>query len=153
MNQLITKSFHAYADDELVYFHRRKMRMVETREEKHIVTQERSVAYRFYLHQHPYVRQLKSRLIQKSIAGLQAADTDYAQKQDGSFETLPNGDNKPVLFADFFQKTYQPDAALVPNTDASPYPVKDLDFTYERRVRGLQLGAVLPRAAHDRAST
>ena len=34
-----------------------------------------------------------------------------------------------MLFADFFQKTYQPDAALVPNTDASPYPVKDLDFT------------------------
>ncbi len=130
MNQLIAKSFHAYADDEFIYFHPRKMRMVETREEKHIVTQERSVSYRFFLHEHPYVKQLSARLIQKSVAGLQAADTDYVQKPDGSFETLPDQSYKPVLFADFFQKAYQPDAALVPNTTASPYPVKDLDFTY-----------------------
>jgi hypothetical protein len=130
MVQAIAKSFHAYSDDELVYYHPHKGGVVVTTETKHIITQERAVSYRFYLHQHPYVQQLSKRLIEQSITGLQAADTDYLQKSDGSFETLPDGKFKPVLFADFFKNTYAPDATMVPNTTESPHPVKDLDFTY-----------------------
>jgi len=58
--------------------------------ERHIVTKTRTVNYRFYPHFHPYVRELAQRLIEKSVPGLQAADTDYVQnKNDGTFETLP----------------------------------------------------------------
>lgn len=57
--------------------------------ERHIVTQTRTLRYRFYPHFHPYVRELASRLIEKSVAGLQAADTDYVQNSDGTFQTLP----------------------------------------------------------------
>jgi hypothetical protein len=39
---------------------------------------ERDLSYRAYTHSHPYVGRLVQRLLQKSTAGLQAADTDYA---------------------------------------------------------------------------
>src|SRR2546428_608412 len=57
--------------------------------ERHIVTQTRTLSYRFYPHFHPYVRELVKRLIEKSVSGLQAADTDYMQNSDGTFQTLP----------------------------------------------------------------
>ena len=57
--------------------------------ERHIVKQTRKLHYRFYPHFHPYVRELAKRLIEKSVAGLQAADTDYRPNPDGTFETLP----------------------------------------------------------------
>jgi|CXWL01.1.fsa_nt_gi hypothetical protein len=57
--------------------------------ERHIVTKTRELRYRFYPHFHPYVRELTKRLIERSVAGLQAADTDYMQKSDGTFQTLP----------------------------------------------------------------
>jgi len=57
--------------------------------ERHIVTQTRTLRYRFYPHFHPYVRELAKRLIEKSVPGLQAADTDYVQNSDGTFQTLP----------------------------------------------------------------
>lgn len=57
--------------------------------ERHIVTQTRTLRYRFYPHFHPYVRELAKRLIEKSVSGLQAADTDYVQNSDGTFQTLP----------------------------------------------------------------
>jgi Tc toxin complex TcA C-terminal TcB-binding domain len=57
--------------------------------ERHIVTQTRALRYRFYPHFHPYVRALAKRLIEKSVAGLQAADTEYTQNSDGTFQTLP----------------------------------------------------------------
>jgi hypothetical protein len=44
---------------------------------KYYVVQERDVSYHFYLHQHPYVRQLVQRLVRKGTNGLQAADTEY----------------------------------------------------------------------------
>ena len=92
---------------------------------KYVIIQEREVSYQFYLHQHPYVRQLSERLIRQGTSGLQAADTDYRKKADGSFETLPDGKFKPTLFADFFVAAYNPNTSLV----KTPYPVKDLDFT------------------------
>jgi Tc toxin complex TcA C-terminal TcB-binding domain len=42
--------------------------------------------------------------------------------------TLIYGKPTPVLYEEFFSK-YEPDKDLVPNTPASPHPVKDLDFT------------------------
>lgn len=57
--------------------------------ERHIVTQSRSLHYRFTLHGHPYVRELARRLIEKSVSGLQGADTDYVRNSDGTFAILP----------------------------------------------------------------
>jgi hypothetical protein len=69
------KTFHGHMDGELV-FH--PTRIVETRETKYFVIQERELAYRFYLHQHPLVQPLAQRLVRKGTKGLQAADTEYA---------------------------------------------------------------------------
>ncbi len=66
--------FHGYWDDEL----RRKLGIVPQKKEiKHFIVQERAVNYRFYLHQHPYIKQLLQRLLSEGTAGLQAADTAY----------------------------------------------------------------------------
>ncbi|MGE3163991.1 MAG: insecticidal toxin protein [Planctomycetota bacterium] len=75
--QLLVKAetFHGHHDTELV-FH--PGRIIETRETKYFVIQERELAYRFYLHQHPYVQPLTQRLLRKGTRGLQAADTEYA---------------------------------------------------------------------------
>jgi hypothetical protein len=56
---------------------------------RNIVTQTRTLHYRFYPHFHPYVRALAKRLIEGSVAGLESADTDYLQNTDGTFQTLP----------------------------------------------------------------
>jgi hypothetical protein len=182
----------------------------EIRFRKYQIIQERSVTYRFQLHQHPYVQQLLQRLIRSGVAGLQAADTEYHTRarlktaatakdsneqtvqllvgevlrlSDGTASTLEgaavrfagrrvlkvpeeavlspavdaevtipgntevqrkNGQNVtldgntvaslmdggpvPVLYSDFFADTYSPNLELVPETDESPHPVKDLDF-------------------------
>src|SRR6476659_1548972 len=100
MKDSITKSFHNYADAELVRAFPKLFGGVITRTEtRHIIIHEREVGYRFYPHQHSFVPQLIRLLIQKSVSGLQAADTDYRKKPDGSFETLPDGKFKPTLFA------------------------------------------------------
>lgn len=123
-NQITAKAlaFHVYLDTDIVF---QPGRVVETKETKHFIIQKREVSYRFYLHQHPYVQQLVQRLLQKGTPGLQAADTDYLKKADGSFVTLPDGKFKPKLYADFFNAAYKPNPVLV----QSPHPVKDLDFT------------------------
>ena len=72
------------------------------------VTQTRTLRYRFYPHFHPYVRDLAKSLIEGSVAGLQATDTDYQQTPDGTFETLPYS----------FQITLPKDLALtIPKPD------------------------------------
>jgi hypothetical protein len=115
---LALKSFHGYLDAEVAG------PVADERTRKHYIIQERELSYRFYLHQHPYVRQLTERLLRQGVSGLQAADTDYIRK-NGSFETLPDGKPKPALYADVFSPTrYNPSALVQP-----PYPVKDLDFT------------------------
>jgi receptor-binding and translocation channel-forming TcA subunit of Tc toxin len=116
------KSFHAHMDSEFVF---KQVGAVETKTSKYFVVQERDVSYRFYLHQHPYVQQLMQRLLRKSTAGLQAADTEYVKKADGSVEALPDGKSKPVLYAQVFSATRYNPSVLV----EKPYPVKDLDFT------------------------
>jgi hypothetical protein len=77
------KHFHAALDAELAFLPRK---IVETHENKFIITQEREVSYRFYLHQHPFVQQLAQRLLRKGTSGLQAADTEYA----GNDASLPD---------------------------------------------------------------
>ncbi|MBE0466281.1 MAG: insecticidal toxin protein [Candidatus Desulforudis sp.] len=124
MNYLMeTKHFHGLLDNEVVAF--KPGLVVETTLTKYLIIQEREVSYHFYLHQHPYVQQLVQRLLRKGTAELQAADTEYVRKPDGSFETLPGGKFKPVLYSDFFDAAYKPNTALVEKS----YPVKDLDFT------------------------
>ena len=68
----IAKRFHGYLDTEFVYW---PGRVIETKETKHFIIQEREVSYLFQSHFHPYVGQLMQQLLQKSTAGLQAADT------------------------------------------------------------------------------
>jgi Tc toxin complex TcA C-terminal TcB-binding domain len=126
MNQAIAKSFHSYADAELVYLRpKRRGGVITTKETKHVIIQEREIGYRFYPHAHPFVPQLMRRMITKSVAGLQAADTEYQKNPDGSFALLADGKFRPVLYADFFSATRYKPSALV----QQPYPIKDLDFT------------------------
>ena len=67
---------------------------------------QRSIEYGFSLHQHPYATQLVGRLLEDSLAGLQAADTE-----------------PPPAFQDAaFFNGYQPASAVAAR------PVKDLDF-------------------------
>lgn len=47
---------------------------------KHVVTQTRELSYRFQNHYHPFTQEMDDRLIQGSIPGLQAADTEYATR-------------------------------------------------------------------------
>jgi hypothetical protein len=90
----VDKRFHGYLDTELVYW---PGRVVETKETKHLIIQEREVGYRFYPHFHPYIGQLVQRLLRKFTSGLQAADTEYQKNDDGTLAafgtlaTLPDG--------------------------------------------------------------
>src|SRR5215211_7339306 len=102
LTSTVDKRFHGYLDTELVY---RPGRVVETKETKHLIIQEREVGYRFYAHFHPYVGQLVQRLLRKSTSGLQAADTEYVKAADGSVVKLPDGKNKPVLHTGIFSQT------------------------------------------------
>jgi len=86
---------------------------------KHIVTTERELKYRFYLHLHPYVQELVKRIIKKGLKGLQDADTEYKDR------LLPDGNPEPQLYKDFFKDFYSPNGNLV----ETPYPVRDLDFS------------------------
>lgn len=70
----MAKGFHGYLDTELVF---KPGTVIETKEIKHLTIQEREVSYRFYPHFHPYVGQLMQRLLRRSVAGLQAVDTEY----------------------------------------------------------------------------
>jgi hypothetical protein len=94
--------------------------------EKHLTIQERSLTYRFAPHFHWFVGELIRRLIRGSVRGLQAADTDYRTKPDGSFEKMPDGKRPmPVFYEEIFSQTQYHPSLLV----EQPYPVRDLDFT------------------------
>lgn len=116
-------TFHGMQQSDLQHFD--AARYVKTKTTKYFVIQERELDYRFSLHQHPYVEELASRLLGGGTRNLQAADTDYIQKANGSYETLADGKFKPRLYAEFFKDAYEPNVDLV----SSPYPVEDLDFT------------------------
>jgi Tc toxin complex TcA C-terminal TcB-binding domain len=71
----------------------------------------RTVMLTFEMHYHPYVRELIQRLIERSVRGLQGADTD-----------------NPPLDTAFFAKDYEPNDAAV---DKSSHPIRNLDFRPE----------------------
>ena len=77
MNSMIVKAnkFHGQLDTDIALYH--PGRLIETKETKYFIVQERTLRYRFFLHQHPYVQQLMQRLLRKGTPGLQAADTEY----------------------------------------------------------------------------
>ena len=97
---------------------------------------ERSLTYSFHTHFHPYVPRLLSRLIQASVPGLQAMDTEYRRKADRTFELFPNdyhdeskkGKRIPQLHEDFFVAKYKPNPANIANLIMNPLPVKELEF-------------------------
>jgi hypothetical protein len=60
-----------------------------TSTQKHFAIRKRELSYRFYPHFHPYAGLFTKRLIQKSVRGLQAIDTEYVQLPDGTFAVLP----------------------------------------------------------------
>ncbi len=101
------------------------------------VVKERELSYQFYAHFHPYVAQLVNRLVQQSVPGLQAADTEYQRNQDGSWATFDatyqdeskRGKYKPMLHEDFFADMYDPNPKDIKNLVKPSLPVKDLDFT------------------------
>ena len=78
MNAMIVKAnkFHGLLDTDLLALYHPD-RFIETKETKYFIVQERTLRYRFLLHQHPYVQQLMQRLLRKGTPGLQAADTEY----------------------------------------------------------------------------
>jgi hypothetical protein len=92
---------------------------------KEITVQERTLSYLFRVHFHPYAAQFVKRLVEKSVPGLQSIDTEYLTKPDGSFETLPDGKPKPVLYDALFSATKYNPSEMV----EEPYPVKDVDFS------------------------
>ncbi|MEG4497020.1 toxin [Microcoleus sp. F10-C6] len=99
---------------------------------KHTTIQERKLSYQFYSHFHPYVGELVQKLIEKSVAGLQATDTEYRQNPDGSLKTFPANYPNEALRNKPFPKLYDADffAAYNPSDLVQqPHPVKDLDFT------------------------
>jgi len=86
---------------------------------------DRDLSYQFFPHFHPYVRELIQQLIERSVAGLQAADTDYQRTSSGAIVPLPDGRPRPALYAELFTDTsYDPGAVVT-----KPYPVKDIDFS------------------------
>jgi hypothetical protein len=96
----------------------------------------RALQYQFNLHEHPYVRELIARLVEGSINALQAADTDYVRKADGTSvqltddtgAPLAHADGTPVLQPTLFERLFT-SANYNPSSMVSmPYPVKDLDF-------------------------
>lgn len=89
-NDTVVTAFHGLMDSSVSKYLNSGWSDVETvTGEHHIVTQTRTLRYRFYPHFHLYVRELVKRLIEKSVSGLQDADTDYVTNSDGTFQTLP----------------------------------------------------------------
>jgi Tc toxin complex TcA C-terminal TcB-binding domain len=68
------EGFHNYLLSELAIRPEQGLTVTESRQ---FIVQERTIGYRFYLHQHPYVQRLTQRLLRKGVSGLQAADTEY----------------------------------------------------------------------------
>lgn len=90
---------------------------------------DRQLSYRFHTHFHPYVNELVHELIERSVRGLQEADTQYVRTPDGAVVTLPDGKPRPVLYEELFTVDQYAPSDLVIGTTDEPYPVKDLDFS------------------------
>jgi hypothetical protein len=86
MRAQLKLGFHSYYDSGYQLYRHRTTTTVR----KHI-TLERELSYRFYPHFHPYLAELVRQLIEKSVPGLQAVDTEYVPKSDdGTLVVLPD---------------------------------------------------------------
>ncbi|NEU08451.1 insecticidal toxin protein [Flavihumibacter sp. R14] len=130
-----SKSFHNSNATGLLYnpaFRRRRTTVHYTQ-----IIKERELSYSFYPHFHPFATHLLNRLIQESVPGLQAADTEYRYNADGTMATFDaayederkRGKRIPRCHEDFFNEIYSPNPDNLKNFVASPRPVKELDFT------------------------
>jgi hypothetical protein len=134
-----SRSFHTYYDAKVrqhQVYHPQKG-WTASEHSKQTKSAERYLSYRFYLYAHPYVKELINRLARGSVAGLEAADTDYVKRHDGTLEPLKDDQGKtqtlsdgtpiprPVLYQELFTRTSYHPSDLVEH----PYPVMDLDFT------------------------
>ncbi|MFL6255160.1 MAG: insecticidal toxin protein [Pyrinomonadaceae bacterium] len=121
------KPFHGYYDQQLGLEAAADINQLQVVSAygKQVTVHQRSLSYLFATHFHPYVPKLVRALIEKSVSGLQEMDTDYVRKADGTFELLPDGKPKPVLYEQLFSNAKYDPSGMV----AEPYPVKDLDFT------------------------
>jgi hypothetical protein len=131
-------SFHAYFDASVRAFqvHHPDRGWIVHTGSKHTKTEDRKLEYQLFLHEHPYVSDLVDKLVQGSVDGLEAADTEYVRKRDGGFEPLKDAEGQvqtmadgtqlpmPQLYKDFFKAGYKPGQLV-----GQPYPVMDLDFT------------------------
>ncbi|MCI0721216.1 MAG: insecticidal toxin protein [Acidobacteria bacterium] len=128
MNYELSPKFHGYYDAKAgtALAYKPDVVWLTTTVRKHTIIQDRKLSYRFYPHFHPYVAELVRRLIEKSVPGLQAADTEYRKDAQGR-PIIPS--SKPAsddyeLYKEFFQSSYNPNPELVDER----HPVKDLDF-------------------------
>lgn len=84
-----------------------------------------TLRFEFGTHFHPFVQRLIDALNEGSLAGLQAADTEYVRDPaTGAVQTLPDGRPRPVAHVDEFAELFRPGSAT-----ARPLPVQDLDFS------------------------
>lgn len=133
MKLTTSHQFHGYLDANVRPFLNERIRPGgrSTKIRKHTTIQERTLSYQFYAHFHPYVEELTHKLITQSVSGLQAADTVYQRRNNGTIKTFANdhpnpalrGKPVPELYETFFSE-YSPSALV-----QQPRPVKDLDFS------------------------
>jgi hypothetical protein len=91
MNTQLQSSFHSYYDNNVLAYQTYTAGSGWGTLVPPVITVEnRSLTYRFYPHFHPYMQDLVRRLNVGSVAGFEAADTDYLHDGDGSLTTLPN---------------------------------------------------------------
>jgi hypothetical protein len=146
--------YHGTADSSIHDSHKD---LVEKMPEK--IAREWSLSYRFYPHFHPYATALVNRLIEKSVRGLQAADTEYeyvAGENDGTLAVLPDStlvsldedvnaklagtENRRTVFKG--TKIFLPDGtsvALSPNGPSVTMPGNMIVLTQPRGMRFLHL--------------
>jgi hypothetical protein len=84
---------------------------------------DRQLTYLSRAHFHPWVSELVHELVEGSVQALQAADTDYLRKADGTALEL-DGRWLPRLYEELFTSAAYAPTGLV----EKPWPVKELDF-------------------------
>lgn len=119
MNMNVATSFHLQSDY-LSSFSGPIFGQQTIVEKKHFAVRDRELSYRFYSHFHPYVTAFSKRLIQKSVRGLQAMDTEYERNSDGTFAILP--DSVRVSLADGSAVTL-PDSTRIRLSDGTIAPL------------------------------
>lgn len=89
MAKPLSSGFHGYYDAKAGALQRTFIATAVPVRRKHFTIKEWDLSYRFYPHFHPFVAELVKRLIEGSVHGLQATDTDYRKNTGGIFVVLP----------------------------------------------------------------